>query len=266
MNVEKVSCLGPDGSYSALAAEKFGAKEIVLARNFQSAVELLIKGEVDATVLPIENSIQGGVLQNLDLLARVENIYAVEEIVLPVDHRLATLKEVKREEIMRVYSHEQAIGQCGEFLRRELPNAQIFFTNSTAESLSKLDACSAGIVGSHLSRAGVVLSQENIADEKCNFTHFLLVKRGGNSLSACVKKSFLCVTLEHRPNSLQTFLRALGKNGLNLTKIESRPISNELGKYRFFIEFEGDFRSIEAQKALKEGQKCCRAVKVLGAY
>ena len=89
MTARKVSCLGPCGSYSALAAETLcKGYERILCANFSQVIEKLLAGEVDCAVIPIENSIQGGVLQNLDLLER-EEVFAVEETVLKIDHRLA---------------------------------------------------------------------------------------------------------------------------------------------------------------------------------
>lgn len=265
--VRRIACLGPDGSFSELAAESFcpGA-EILLTRTFAEAADKLLSGEVDAAALPIENSTQGGVRQNLDILERFSDFYAVKEIVLPVDHRLVTREGVPLSAVERVYSHEQAIGQCLSYLRRALPDAEYVFTDSTAAGLSMLDDRSAGIVGSHVKKQGYVLSSENIADEKSNRTHFLLVRRGKEHLPEHSEKAFVCVSLSHRPGTLLKFLQTIESFGLNLTKIESRPIPSSPGEYRFFIEFEGDIADKTVQYALNTLENSCRSFRVLGVY
>ena len=262
----RISCLGPSGSYSELAAVQFGAGEPLPAESFREAIELLLAGEADACVLPIENSIQGGVLQNLDLLERTESVFAVQELVLPIDHRLATKEGVRVEDITRIYSHEQAIGQCANFLRENFPHAQLEYTDSTVKSLSLLDEHSAGIVGAHIRRAGIVISPKNIADETRNFTHFLLVKRGKESLPAHTEKVFLCLSIAHEPGSLFHLLGIVERFGLNLTKIESRPMRDRVGQYCFFMELEGDIANKTVRDALAAIEKACLKYRLLGAY
>ena len=143
----RISCLGPEGSYSELAATKMCEDaEIVLCHTFPDAVHKLLAHETDYAVLPVENSLNGGVLECLDLLEE-ENIFAIEEFPLAVDHRLATLTGVRPDEVNRIYSHDQALMQCTDFLNKNYPNATLVRTSATAESLEKLDAHSAGIVG-----------------------------------------------------------------------------------------------------------------------
>ena len=132
---KKVSCLGPVGSFSEVAARKMCPEcEIVLCHSFSEAVKKLTGGEVDHAVLPVENSLNSAVRETLDLLQQ-EEIFGTEEYLLPIDHRLATLKGVKAEDIRYIYSHEQAIGQCAQYLRAQFPSAQYVHTASTADSL-----------------------------------------------------------------------------------------------------------------------------------
>lgn len=260
-----ISCLGPQGSYSELAAGKLRKGcGIVLCTTFTDAVKRLVRGETDYAVLPVENSLNGGVLESLDLL-EAEDIFGIEEILLPIDHRLATLEGTRAEDIECVYSHEQAIGQCKEYLARVFPHARLLCTSSTVESLSKLDAHSAGIVGAHVRREGVVLSAENIADNKSNFTRFMLVERrkGEPDRSAMV---FLCAVCAHKPGSLVNLLKIFQRYSLNLTRIESRPVKDAFGQYRFFIEIAGDIGSDRVRSALREARAYCAQFKLLGAY
>lgn len=261
----RISCLGPEGSYSELAACAF-AGEPVLCRSFVAAVDELVNGKVDGCVLPIENSLQGSVRQNLDLISRTQGVYAVSKHALAIDHRIAHLKGVSPENVTKIFSHEQAIAQCAEYLHKHFPEAEIGYTASTAQSLSMLGEHSAGIVGAHIEREGVVLSPENIADEKRNITEFLLLKRGRESLPLHSERVFVCVTLSHRPGSLLRFLQTIDGFGLNLTKIESRPVRHSPGEHRFFIEFEGDYSAPVVQYALDALQAKSNEFRLIGAY
>ena len=190
----KVSCLGPAGSYSELAAKELCPDcERLLCRNFHETIESLVNGASDYAVLPIENSIQGGVVVNLDLVSQY-SVFAIKETVLQIDHRLAMLRGVKREDITQVYSHEQAIGQCGTFLREHLPGAKCRYADSTAESLSLLDAHTAGIVGAHVRAEGVVLSEENIANESACAQHegVFFRRYGARARHACGAVADFC--------------------------------------------------------------------------
>ena len=261
----KVSCLGPEGSFSQRAAEELCAgAEVLFAPTFAEAVRLLTAGEADFCVLPVENALNGGVGGALDLISS-EKVFGVRELPLPIDQRLATLEGVKVEDIRFVYSHEQAIAQCKEYLRTKLPQAQWRFTPSTVESLSRLDQCSAGIVGAHVRREGVVLSKENIADDKGNFTRFLLLERAG-SLPERSAMVFLAAVCAHRPGSLLGLLRIFQRYSLNLTRIESRPVKGAFGQYRFFIEFAGNLAEERVKAAIREAEAYCETFKLLGAY
>ena len=266
MDGKKVSCLGPAGSYSHLAAQTLCPNsEVSLCQNFPAVFAELTSGAADDAVIPIENSIQGGVLQNLDLLER-EEVYAVEETVLKIDHRLALKEGVPLSAVRRVYSHEQAIGQCSEYLQKYLPRAECVFTDSTAKSLALIDGTSAGIVGAHAKKEGVVLSKENIANEKENYTQFFRLRRRAEGRPAHSKTVFFCAVCEHRPGSLLRLLEVFSEEGINLTRVESRPIRGVLGEYRFFIELEGDIASPRVAGALGRARGYSRTFRMLGAY
>lgn len=262
----KVSCLGPEGSYSQLAAETLcKGYEIVFCSSFGESVAKLMSGETDYAVLPVENSINGGIVPVLDLLAEPD-MFGDEEYMLPIDHRLAVKEGVKYEDIDVICSHEQALGQCTEYLRKNFPKAVLLTTASTAESLKRLDGHTAGIVGSHVRTEGLVLSEENIADIKQNFTRFLRVRRGGPSLEKRSAMVFLCAVCAHKPGSLLGLLKIFQRYSLNLTRIESRPLKDTYGQYRFFIEFAGDISSERVRSALKDASFYCDQYRLIGAY
>lgn len=262
----RVSCLGPDGSYSRLAADVLcKGEEVILCHSFEESVALLLAGETDHAVLPVENSINGGILPALDLLAEAD-VFGEEEYLLRIDHRLALKRGTELKDIDTVCSHEQALTQCSDYIRKTFPHAVLLATSSTAESLKRLDGHTAGIVGSHVNEEGVVLSKENIADNKQNFTRFLRLRRGAPSFDTKSTMVFFCAVCAHKPGALLGLLKIFQRYSLNLTRIESRPLKDSFGVYRFFIEFAGDVTSDRVRSALSDAEAYCAQFKLIGAY
>ncbi len=266
--MEVIGYLGPEGSYSYLAARKFRPDaEHKPYPSFRSLMRALMSDECSAVAVPIENSLNGGVNQNIDLLQAVEGIYAGEECSVEIDHRLARLERAHSTGVTRIFSHQQALEQCGEYLAENYPDAELVATPSTAAGLDKLekstDAC---IVGAHTNRAGVVLSADNIADEKNNVTHFLLVKKGAPQEGTHSDKVYFSATCRHESGALIKLLVPICEGGLNMTKIQSRPIKKRSGEYRFFVEIEGDFADANIEKTLKKVAEIASSFKILGVY
>ena len=280
----KIAFLGPEGSYSHLAAKAFlasestgaatgsGWDECIPFRNFAEVLAAVTSGKADAAALPIENSLQGGVSQNLDLLQATEDMYAMKEYVLRIEHHLIHKEGVKLSEIGRVYSHRQALDQCLEYLDKNLPFASLRETESTAFGLTKAmeddSGKSAAIAGAHAVhlRNGFVIGEDCISDEKHNFTHFLLVKKGEECLPAHSKRVFFSAVCPHRKGSLLELLQIIAKYNINMTKIESRPVKETPGHFRFFIEADCDVGSADVQEMLKAIKASTLECKLLGAY
>ena len=277
----KIAYLGPEGSYSHLAAQEFlkvltaddaGWSECVPFRNFPEVLAAVETGRVDAAAIPIENSLQGGVSQNLDLLQDAKELYAVKEYVLRIDQRLAYKEGVALSEIGRVYSHRQALDQCARFLSEKMPFASLRETESTAFGLTRAmeddTGRSAAIVGSHVKnlRKGFVVGEECISDEKNNFTHFLLIKKGKETLPQTSGRVFFSAVCPHEPGSLLRLLAIIAKHEVNMTKIESRPVKNRPGDYRFFIEADCDIATEKTKNLLSEVKEQTLECKLLGAY
>ena len=280
----KIAFLGPEGSYSHLAAQRFlqtesiGKKggvnfdECIPFRNFAEVFDAVQSGRVDAGVAPIENSLQGGVLQSLDLLQASEGVYAVKETIIRIDHRLIYKEGVKLTEIGRVYSHRQALDQCSEFLSRKIPFASLREAESTAFGVKRAmedeSGRSAAIAGAHATALpkGFVMSEECVSDEKNNFTHFLFLKKGEQALPCHSDKVFFSTVCPHKPGSLLALLEIIAKHGVNMTKIESRPVKNRVGDYRFFIEADCDIATDAVRNMLSEIKVNTLECKLLGAY
>ena len=277
----KIAYLGPEGSYSHLAAKEFlksenadsrGWNECMPFRNFAEVLAAVATGKADAGAIPIENSIQGSVAQNLDLMQEAADLYAVKEYVLRIDHRLVYKEGVELSEIGRVYSHRQALDQCSEFLSKRMPFASLRETESTAFGLTKAmddeSGKSAAIAGAHVEglRRGFVISEECLSDEKHNVTHFLLIKKGKEHLPAESNRLFFSAVCPNKPGSLLELLKIIANHKIDMTKLESRPVRNRPGEFRFFIEAACNVADEGVEEFLSEVCANTLECKVLGAY
>lgn len=266
--MQKLGYLGPEGTYSHLAALSLGAGcSLVAYPSFPSLIVALKQGELDKIVLPVENTINGAVVQNLDLLQSTDDIWACNSIKVRVDHRLITLKGASLSGIKTIYSHEQALAQCANYLYTNFPQAKLIATASTAESVNHLTSADvAAIAGIQCADERFELSSKTISDEPNNFTSFLQVVRGTPQITQKSSKIFFSVTCLHESGALFSLLSVLAEAGINLTKIESRPIKDKDGEFRFFIEFDGDYSDAKMQNTLKGLRQKSTSLKILGCY
>lgn len=268
MNGLKTGYLGPEGTYSSLAANKLCADSRLIAYpSFFTLFAALKSGEVGAIVLPIENTLNGAVTQNLDLLQETEGVYAKAACAVKIEHRLITATGCDKSKIKRIYSHPQALAQCAKYLAVNFPQAKLLETASTAESLDKIkteeDAC---IAGAHCRRNGLELTEYSISDEEKNYTQFLLVENGEPAKDAFSDRIFFTVTCRHKAGALADLLIILKENQINITEIESRPIKDKTGEFRFFMEAEGNYADPAVKSALEKLKAASHAFKLLGCY
>ena len=268
MKEKIIGYLGPQGTYSEVAAEKLcrGAKKVAYP-SFFTLFSALVSGDVDEIAVPIENTLNGAVTQNLDLLQETEGVYAYSACALEIDHRLITLKGADESKIKRVYSHGQALAQCAKYLAAHFPNAQLIETASTAECFEKIESAEdAGIAGAHCKKAGFEFSDKNVSDVENNYTQFLLIKRGQPPKDAQSDRIFFSVTCRHKVGALVELLTVLKDSGINMTEIESRPIKDKTGEFRFFMEVEGDYSDDNIKAALEKLKGAANSFKFLGCY
>lgn len=266
--METIGYLGPQGTYSQLAANAIdGVSQKIAYPSFPLLFSALKSGEVDGVVLPVENTLNGAVVQNLDLLQSAEDVWACRSVRVRVEHRLITLKGAPLSGIKRIFSHEQALGQCANYLFKNFRNAKLITTSSTAESVKMLkDVSDAAIAGSQCAAEGLQISAETVADEPNNYTTFLLVVGGTPQPNLHSGKIFFAVTCLHEAGALYKLLSVLAEDGINLTKIESRPIKDREGEFRFFIEIDGDYADDNMQKTLDRLRALSTSLKILGCY
>jgi prephenate dehydratase len=263
-----VAYLGPKGSYSYLAGEYMRPNaELKACAGFSSVFCALASGEVDGAVVPIENSLNGGIAQVMDLMLSSQGIVAVEEYKLKIEHRLITLKGADLSGITRIYSHVQALEQCSKYLSENFPSAKLIETPSTTAGLemvkSKTDAC---IAGAHILREGFETIGGNIADESKNCTHFLYIVKGeipSDKVSSRIFFSFNCPNVA---GALVNILNIVCLSGVNMTKIESRPVKDREEEYSFFVEIEGNYSSKKIRDMLKRVEEASASFKLLGCY
>lgn len=260
--------LGPEGTNSETAAKKLcGGSDIIPYPSFAALFSALEKGEAEQIVIPVENTLNGAVVQNLDLMQETEGVYAAATTAIKIDHRLLTLKGADKKGIKRVYSHPQALGQCEKYILRELHGARLCNAPSTAAGAEYIKSAEdAAIVTAGFEREGFELSGENISDNKDNYTYFFKVVKGVPRPDPTQRRVFFSVTCRHEAGSLVNLLTVLSDHGINMTEIESRPIKDRRGEFRFFIEIEGSLADRNTASALEELGRRASTIKLLGAY
>lgn len=266
-SVLTVAYLGPQGTFTHLAAiKKFGKKPgFVPGDSISDVFDKVERGESDYGVVPIENSIEGVVNYTLDMFFS-SSLKICSEITMNISHALLVATGVK--EIKRIYSNPQVLAQCRTWILRSYPKAELVPTVSTAKAAqqAKSDRNGACIGNKILAGLyGLKIAAFSIEDSSYNITRFLVIARNDSSLSDSGKTSIL-FSIKDKVGALHDVLYTFKKNGINLTKIESRPSKKKPWDYYFFVDCEGYKSPLFLQKALKELEKMCVFVKVLGSY
>ena len=268
----RIAIQGERGSNSHMAAvEMLGAVDVVPCSVSAEVMEAVLTGRVDAAVLPIENSLHGSVAEHYDLL--LANPVRIDgESLLRIRHNLIAAPGVKLEEIRTVLSHPVALSQCRKFLG-ELKQAKTVPFYDTAGSVKHLMEAglrdTAGVAPALAAKEyGAEVLVAGIEDHAQNFTRFHLLRRDGEAREegfGVANKLTVAFAVEHRPGTLVSALEQLRDAGVDLTKIESRPVPGKPWEYVFYVElrYEGEAMADRAVGALGA---CCGMVKELGRY
>jgi chorismate mutase / prephenate dehydratase len=270
-----VAYQGVDGSYShAAARQHFAAvgQSVVYHGygSFSAAVDALARGEADRAFLPIENTSAGSIHETYDLLGRAD-LSVVGEEVLRVEHCLLALESVPLGRIRRIGSHPQALAQCSHFLEalRDCRVEEEDDTAGAARRVAESGDLSRGAIASEeaASRYGLVVVKRNVANRKDNFTRFVVLSREAETFDArLAHKTSLVMTTDHRHGALAQALGAFARHGVNLTKLESRPVPETPWRYRFYFDIEGGPHEPTVEQALAETVPHVASLRVLGAY
>lgn len=270
-----VAYQGTDGAYSHLAAQRHFAGrpqglELRGFSTFAEAAEAVETGEADSALLPIENTTAGSINEVYDLLAERE-LWLVGEEVLKVDHCLAALSPVPLGQVRRVLSHPQALAQCSEFLRG-LSHVTVEAYADTAMAARRVrdeqDLSLAAVASEEAARLyGLAVLRRGIANQEANYTRFVAVARQPVRPDPRVPaKTSLAFVTVHEQGALARGLEVLARHGLNLTKLESRPLFDSPWQYRFYLDFEGSTADPDVDRALAELEPLTRHLRVLGSY
>ncbi len=272
-----VAFLGPAGTYTeeALRASAPGEVEPVPRNTVYETVMAVQHGETDRAVVPIENSLEGGVAATLDALAgEADRVRIAAEVVHPIHHHLIAAVPLELTDVTRVLSHPQATAQCGNFLRERLPDAERVPATSTAEAVRTVrDSGEPWVaLGSRLSAKlyGCEVLADRVEDRSDNLTRFVWLAPAGGTAAPVEGFAKTSVVFwgfnDASPGALVSVLRELADRDINLTKIESRPRRVALGHYMFFADLDGHERDPHVAEALEALSKRVETLRVLGSY
>ncbi len=265
----KIAYQGEPGAFSEAASRQVAVSaELLPCKAFEDVFAAVDSGRVDYGVLPIENSIGGSIHRNFDLLLE-HQLPIVGEVEVPVVHHLLALPGTQLEDIKRVYSHPQALAQCDRFLRT-LTGVEITATYDTAGSAKMIadqQMTEAAAIAS--ARAGELFGLEpirsSIQDYDSNTTRFLVVGRTPLS-DAAADKTTIVFTLSNEAGALFKALAAIALRGIDLTKLESRPIPGRKWEYLFYVDLAAARDDLACARALAHLAEFAPMVRVLGSY
>jgi chorismate mutase/prephenate dehydratase len=264
----RVAYLGPDGTYTHLAALKHfgGSINGAPVASIEEVMREVESGGASYGVVPVENSLEGGVTQTLDAL-RESSLKLSGEIVLAIHHQLLSRAE-SLTDITHVFAHSQALAQCRRWLATHLPHAECVPVASNAEGARRAhaDAKAAAIAGEVAAEIyATPILRRNIEDDVGNTTRFVVVGRDVVPASGADVTSIMFTT-PNRPGALHEVLSVLADAGISMTRIESRPLREAAWDYVFFVDLDGHIDTPIVADALAELERRTSRLKILGSY
>jgi chorismate mutase/prephenate dehydratase len=263
-----VAYLGPEASFTHAAAQShFGRSALFSPRpTIFDVFDQVERNKADWGVVPVENSLEGAVKLTLDRLIATP-LHILGEIFLRINHSLVS-KGSELDGLKRIYSHPQALAQCQEWIRKNLPHCSLHETDSTAKAARKVleDEEGAAIASSNaaaLYRLTVI--SEGIEDNPSNVTRFLVIGRDEVKPTGKDKTSILMGT-RHMPGALYSSLKPFAQKEINLMKIESYPIKGTMWEYLFFVDFDGHLNEDKIRDCLEDLGRHATLIKILGSY
>ncbi len=264
-----VACQGVEGAYSAQACEKlFKRPSTFYFSSFEAVFSAIEKGLCRYGVLPLENSTAGSVNAVYDLMMR-HNFHIVRSVRIKVDHNLLVNSGAKLSDIREIYSHEQAISQCARFLQ-SLPDVKVIRCENTAAAAKLVAESGRTDVAALSSRAcmelyGLDCLAASVQDQGSNFTRFICIARELEIYPGADRTSLMMV-LPHRPGSLYKVLSRFYALGVNLNKLESRPMPERNFEFMFYFDLETSVYSPQFIQLMGELPELCEKFSYLGSY
>lgn len=271
---KRIGFLGPKGTFSHEAVEAYQeetgrAYELKDIATIRDVLYALKNAEIDVAMVPIENSLEGAINVTLDVLAKEEDLFIIDEFIIPVNLNVAVKKGTERNDIRLIMSHPQPLGQCRYYLNTNFPDAlqrEEASTTCAAEKVSSGDGTYAAItsrIGAKL--YGLEILEKNVQDNENNQTRFVMVSKSQVSKTGSDKTSIVFST-DNQPGSLYRILDIFSLWDINMTRIESRPSKNALGTYIFFIDIDGHIEDQDVHDALTMVKRKTSFYKFLGSY
>ncbi len=265
---QRVVYLGPEGTFSYFAGvEYLGHSADFFSRNsLEDVFRAVDSREAELGIIPLENSLQGSVGQSLDLFLKFE-VFIHAEVFCRISHALLS-NEKTLAEIKKVYSHPQALQQCSVWLRTNLPGVPIIPDESTASAARRAAGETGAAALGHRKLAGIFhldILEQGLEDVPDNWTRFLVISASPPETGSREKTSLLFTVMD-KPGSLVKALNVLSRKGINMKKLESRPMRVEKWRYVFFTDVECDLTSEEYADVLRELEENCHFLRILGSY
>ena len=264
-----VACQGVEGAYSQIACEKIFKNPMILYfKTFEGVFNAIDQGLCQYGILPIENSTAGSVNKVYDLMKQ-HNFSIVRTYRMKVDHNLLANRGAKLDQIKEIYSHEQAINQCSSFLQT-LPGVTVIPVANTAVAAKMVAESGRMDVAALSSRScaelyNLVNLAGSVQDKGNNHTRFICISKNLEIYPGSDKTSIMMI-LPHRPGSLYRVLARLYTLGINVTKLESRPLPDREFEFMFYFDLETSIYSEEFVQLMCELDEFCEEFKYLGSY
>lgn len=265
-----IACQGTEGAYSQLACERlFKSPMIMYFKSFESVFSAIESGFCRYGILPIENSSAGSVKQVYDLMLR-HDFRIVRSVRLKVDHSLLAAPNVKKENIREIFSHQQALDQCAGYLEKLGPDVKITRCENTAmaaEAVARSGRSDVAAIASQscASLYGLKCVESDIQDRSNNYTRFICISKELEIYPGADRTSVM-MTLPHRPGSLCRALSRFYALGINITKLESRPIPERDFQFMFYFDLETSVYSGEFGRMIDDLNAISEEFRYLGSY
>jgi len=264
-----VACQGIAGAFSETAAERlFKIPNLVYVAKFKDVFKVVDNGHADYGILPIENSNAGSVTEVYDLFKSYK-FFIVSAVKLPVEHNLLGIQNTKIEDIKEIYTHHMAEKQCSKFLEHH-PNIKVILSPNTAESAKFVSNSGRKDIASISSKKcaniyNLSTLKQNIQDSDNNRTRFICISKKFEVYENANKISIM-LTLEHKAGALFNIIKLFAENGLNLTKLESRPIMGSDFEFMFYFDLEGNLCNKTVRNLIKKLKTAVPYFLLLGNY
>jgi chorismate mutase/prephenate dehydratase len=264
----KVAFLGPQATFTHVAAmQQFGfSAQLVPQKSIPAVFDEVLRGRAHYGVVPVENSTEGVVSHTLDMFME-SDLKINAEILLGISHDLLS-RSGRLEEVRKVVSHPQALAQCRKWLEENLPDIPLVDVASTAlaAQMAAEDETAAAVASEMAATLyGLQVLKPKIEDNPNNFTRFLVIGAKTPERTGRDKTSVMFSTKDE-PGILYRMLEPFSKRGINLSKIESRPMKKKAWEYIFFLDMEGHIAEEGVSAAIEELRGYCQFLKVLGSY